>query len=167
MNKFFKKLLIKFYQVGKNLSQLKTYNSFREKYQLHPTFRFNGNDIQMYGDGQIIAGENSYVGEYSTWQTTKEYKIVIGKYCQISHNVRCYTQSNIADADFSIIPVPSKSGDVVIGNYVWIGANVFINPGVSIGDNAIIGANSVLTKNVPPFAIVGGVPAKLIRFKIL
>lgn len=52
---------------------------------------------------------------------------------------------------------------VVIGNDVWIGARVVILQGVTIGDGAIIAAGSVVTKNVPPYAIVGGVPAKIIR----
>jgi maltose O-acetyltransferase len=141
------------------------YKNYRNKYQLHENFRFNGKDIVMYGEGQIIIGNNSYVGEYSTWQAVKGYKVQIGEGCQISHNVRCYTQTAIADANFSVKPVPSKEGDVIIGNYVWIGANVFINPGISIGDNSVIGANSVVTKDVDPFSIVGGVPARLIRYK--
>ena len=48
---------------------------------------------------------------------------------------------------------------------MWIGANVFITPGVTVDDNSIIGANSVVTKDVEPFSIVGGAPAKLIRIK--
>ena len=54
---------------------------------------------------------------------------------------------------------------VNIGCDVWIGATVVILPGVTIGEGAVIGAGSVVTKDVPPFAIVGGVPAKLIRFR--
>lgn len=52
---------------------------------------------------------------------------------------------------------------VRIGNDVWIGARAVIMPGVTVGDGAIVAANAVVTKNVPPYAIVGGVPAKIIR----
>lgn len=54
---------------------------------------------------------------------------------------------------------------IVIGNDVWIGANVLILQGVNIGDGAIIAAGAVVTKDVPPYAIVGGVPAKIIRYR--
>lgn len=54
---------------------------------------------------------------------------------------------------------------VVIGNDVWIGAHTVILPGVNIGNGAIIGAGAVVTKDVPPYAIVGGVPAKIIRYR--
>jgi tetrahydrodipicolinate N-succinyltransferase len=54
---------------------------------------------------------------------------------------------------------------VEIGNDVWIGNNVLIMDGVKIGDGAIIGAGAVVIKDVPPYAIVGGVPARLIRYR--
>ena len=56
-----------------------------------------------------------------------------------------------------------KNKAVVIGNDVWIGANVIILPGVNIGDGAVIAAGAVVTKNVGPYEIVGGNPAKLIK----
>jgi len=93
--------------------------------------------------------------------------VSIGDKCKISHNVRIYTQSAIADYDFSLDDIPTKKGDVIIGSFVWIGANVLIEPGLTIGENSVIGANSVVTKDVKPFSIVGGVPAKLIRMKRL
>ncbi|MCL5282508.1 MAG: CatB-related O-acetyltransferase [Planctomycetes bacterium] len=60
---------------------------------------------------------------------------------------------------------PASKGDVVIGNDVWIGAEAMILSGVTIGDGAVIGARSVVTKDVPPYAIVGGNPARLIRMR--
>ena len=51
---------------------------------------------------------------------------------------------------------------VVIGSDVWIGANAVITPGVRIGDGAVVGAGAVVTKDVAPYTIVGGVPAKVI-----
>ena len=56
-----------------------------------------------------------------------------------------------------------NKGDIVIGNDVWIGYEAVIMAGVTIGDGAIIGTRAVVTKDVPPYTIVGGVPAKLIR----
>lgn len=54
---------------------------------------------------------------------------------------------------------------VTIGNDVWIGMRSIIMPGVTIGDGAVIGAGAVVTKDVPAFSIVGGVPAKIIRYR--
>lgn len=145
--------------------QEKIYDDFREKYNLDESFRFNGKFIQLYGDGIIQAGAGSYIGSFSTAYSHKGNKIIIGRGVRISHNVRIYTLSSFPDQDFSNEYIQSKSGDVMIGDFSWIGANVFINPGIKIGSNAIVGANSVITKDVPDFAIVGGVPAALIRMK--
>lgn len=60
---------------------------------------------------------------------------------------------------------PQSKGDVVIGNDVWIGFGVTILSGVTIGDGAVVAAKSVVTKDVPPYAIVGGVPAKVLKHR--
>ena len=82
--------------------------------------------------------------------------------CQYVENFRNY--NNIFENRINI-----KSFDcykhTTIGNDVWIGANVYIKDGVTIGDGAIIGANSVVTKDVEPYAIMAGAPAKLIRYR--
>lgn len=68
------------------------------------------------------------------------------------------------------IDIPmSRQGSIVkkvcIGNDVWIGMRSIIMPGVKIGDGAVIGAGAIVTKDVPAFAIVGGVPAKVIKYR--
>ena len=156
---FLYKLLVRIFDKFQALSL------YRSKYQIDESFRFNGYNILLYSDGKIICGKNSYIYEGSIIQSYKNCSVSIGKNCMISHNVRIYTQSNLVDLDFSQKPIPEKIGDVLIEDNVWIGANVFINPGVVIGNNAIVGANSVVTKSVEPFSIVGGVPAKFLRFK--
>lgn len=165
LKKMFDKFLIKLFSIAQKKYENGVYNKLRKRFSIHPTFRFNGSGINFYGKGKLYIQENTYVGELTKIQIAEGYKVEIGSNCMISHNVRIYTSSANPDYDFSKKPIPDKHGNVIIGNYVWIGANVFINPGITIGDNAVIGANSVVTKNVPPFAIYGGVPAKLIRYK--
>ena len=57
----------------------------------------------------------------------------------------------------------SQKGPVVIGNNVWLADKVSVMPGVTIGDGAIVAANAVVTKDVPPYALVAGIPAKVIK----
>ena len=109
-------------------------------------------------------------------------KLIIGKFCQIAqgvtflmngifHNINYITTYPFSIFDSEIAPNHPKSTifptkeDTVIGNDVWIGYNVTIMPGVHIGDGAIIGTNSLITKDVAPYSIVGGNPAKLIRMR--
>ena len=166
MKRLLRKILVRVYEWAKAASQQEKYMAFRQKYKIDPTFRFNGNNILIYGKGKLRIGRNSYIGSGSTLQLDQSQEISIGDNCRISHNVRMYTSSPVPDQDFSNFKnLTKRYGNTTIGNAVWIGANVFINPGVSVGDNAIIGANSVVTKDIEPNAIVGGVPAKLIRFK--
>jgi acetyltransferase-like isoleucine patch superfamily enzyme len=67
--------------------------------------------------------------------------------------------------DFEFLKPITKRQFVNIGNDVWIGANSMIMRGVTIGDGAVIGGGSIVTKDVPPYAIVVGVPAKIIRYR--
>jgi len=154
------------FNVLRTESTNKTYNDYKKKYSLSDTFRFNGLDILFYGSGDIICGENSYIGNYSTIQASENNRVVIGDNCAISHNVRIYTASNVSNQNLNNTDVKQKvQGNVIIGNGVWIGANVFINQGITIGDNAVVGSNSVVTKSIEANAIYGGVPAKLIKMK--
>ncbi len=63
-------------------------------------------------------------------------------------------------------PFTAEGGPVTVGNDVWIGQNVLIQQGIKIGDGAIVAAGSVVTKDVPPFAVVGGVPARVIKYRL-
>lgn len=141
------------------------YSKYRCKYEISPDFKFNGAGIIFFGCGKIIIGRSSYIGGLSTIQASEGMSVVIGNDCSISHNVRIYTKTDVADSDFSIKPVPTKFGNVIVKDNCWIGANVFINPGVVIGENSVVGANSVVTKNIPSYQIWGGVPARLIKSK--
>lgn len=86
--------------------------------------------------------------------------ITIGDDCLIGHNCVIATLNHATDPEHrgDMIPAPVK-----IGDKVWVGANVTILPGVTIGSGAIIAAGAVVNKDVAPYTIVGGVPAKLIK----
>ena len=110
-------------------------------------------------------------------------KLRIGKYCAIASKVRFLMPgANHADLGPSTFPfgifgppwsettmdlvmgAPSR-GDTVVGNDVWIGYSAVVMPGVTIGHGAVVAAASVVTTDVPPYGIVGGNPARLIRMR--
>lgn len=75
--------------------------------------------------------------------------------------------SDSEDCQIKSLGYPSDhiiKGDIIVGNAVWLGYDSLIMPGIKIGDGAIVGARSVVTKDVPPYSIVAGNPARIIRF---
>ena len=98
-------------------------------------------------------------------------KANIGNYCSIANNVsigqgeHCTSRISTSSLFYEDAYEELTSKDCTIGNDVWIGVDAIILRGVIIGDGAIVGANSVVTKNIPPFAIVVGSPAKIIRYR--
>jgi acetyltransferase-like isoleucine patch superfamily enzyme len=125
----------------------------------------------------VELGDFTYIANGSIIKFTK-----FGKYCSIGPDIKCglgrhpthtfvsthpiffstLKQAQVTFADNNYFEEYKK---IVIGNDVWIGANVIIVDGVEIRDGSIIGANSVVTKNVPPYAIVAGTPAKIVRYR--
>ncbi len=108
------------------------------------------------------------------WSFPTGGKLKIGSFCSISSGVNIllggeHTSDWITTYPFSEIfpeyerPKKVTKGDVVIGNDVWIGMNALILSGVCIGDGAIIGAGAVVTKNVAPYSVVAGIPAREIK----
>ena len=138
---------------------------YKRRYTLDDTFDCKRVNVRLYGKGDIIGGKESYVGHNSAIQAADGYHVKIGWRSKISHNVRIYTTSMDTQQDFTQRPLKYFSGNVEIGDGVWIGANTVILPGVTIGSNVAIGANSVVTKDIPSNVVYGGVPAKYIKDK--
>lgn len=130
--------------------------------------------------------ENS-VGKYTYGDTPKIFwksestNYICGKFCSIADNLRIYLGGNHRTDWVTTYPFghiyknifnnfngeghPTTKGSVQIGNDVWIGDNVTIMSGVIIGDGAVIANNSHVVKNVEPYSIVGGNPAKMIKYR--
>jgi acetyltransferase-like isoleucine patch superfamily enzyme len=125
----------------------------------------------------VSLGDFSYISENSRISNT-----TIGKYCSIGFDVIVGTGRHPSRIFVSTHPIffsplcqaqrtfTSEAFfdefiDISIGHDVWIGAKSIIIDGVTIGNGAIVGAGAVVTNNVPPYAIVGGVPAKIIRYR--
>ena len=125
-------------------------------------------------------GKYTYGTPNILWKN-KDANLVVGNFCSIANNVNIYLGGNHKTDWVTTYPFghinqnifnkfngeghPSTKGDVIVGNDVWIGNNVTIMSGVTIGDGVVIANNSHVVKNIEPYSLVGGNPAKLIKYR--
>ncbi len=113
--------------------------------------------LRLYNPKNIVIGDDSIIGEMCVLDGRDN--LIIGSHVDIASEVMIYNSEHDVDSeDFHAI-----NAQVIIDDYVFIGPRAIILPGVTIGKGAVVGAGAVVTKNVDPYAIVGGVPAKIIR----
>ena len=131
--------------------------------------------LNCFNPSRLYLGKYSY-GEICIVAFNKNSYLKIGNYCSIAQNVKF-----ILDADHSITTIStypfkvkmlgtlafeaSSKGDITVDDDVWIGYGATILSGVHVGQGAVVAAGAVVTKDVPPYAIVGGVPAKVIKYR--
>lgn len=175
------------YSIYRKLKERKKGNHISINAKVNSALMLEGkNSIAAYSEVQnSFLGYASYISSHS-----KINNVCIGKYTSIGPNVNIICGRHPTEKFVSTHPVffskntvvgcsyvkkqkfqefiyldEQKKYQVIIGNDVWIGANVTILEGITIGDGAIIAAGAVVTKDVLPYSIVGGVPAKIIKYR--
>ena len=112
---------------------------------------------------KVTLGNNSGIGICAniSGETHIGDNVMMGPHCTIYIRNHAFDRLDIPMCEQGF----QSEKPIVIGNDVWIGGHVIILPGVQIGNGAIVGAGAVVTKNVPDYAIVGGNPARIIRYR--
>lgn len=123
---------------------------------------------------QISVGINTY-GDLNVNSSNYNSRLIIGNYCSIASEVSFLLNSEHPINNISTYPFKVKimgadceslsKGDIIVDDDVWIGHRAIIMSGVHIGQGAVIGAGAVVTRDVPPYAVVAGVPAKIIKMR--
>jgi len=150
-----------------NYSNIKRFPSSKVNSYVHPNLKI-GKNVTVKEDCTLSSklteiGNGTYIGNGTLILNCNK----IGNYCSISHNVKIGMDNHLLEG-LSTSPLICKmdyKDSCEIENDVLISANVVIMSGVKIGNGAVIGANSFVNKDVPPYAIVAGTPAKIIRYR--
>lgn len=181
--------------INRLIRYLSLRNIFLETKRLRTSYKYRSTNLKLSTSCEIINSEfgkdnylaenvlliNSSLGDYSyVNMNSRLMNTKTGKFCSIGANVQiilgkhpfdfvsshpAFYANNKPFNTFSDVNYIKEYDQVKIGNDVWIGEGVLIPSGVTIGDGAVISARAVVTKDVEPYAVVGGVPAKHIKYR--
>lgn len=131
--------------------------------------------VSVFNPQRVKVGEKTYGRlNVSIFNNMSDIVLEIGKYCSIAGNVKFICGGDHDINSFMTYPFKKKyfgndealsKGPIKIGDDVWIGTDALILSGVKIGRGSVIAAGSVVVKDVPPYSVVGGVPARVIKYR--
>jgi len=135
-----------------------------------------GNDESPFlilSNNKVKSGKDSY--HNGNMIVKGKGNLVVGNYCALGQDIKFVLSNHTYEYPslqysfyikfFNEFPYKKKEGSIVIGSDVWIGDNAILLPNITVGNGAIIGAGAIVTKDVPDFAIVGGNPAKILKYR--
>ena len=137
-------------------------------------FTVPGNRFKM---DAVKVGKGTYGKLFVVTRDYQDVHLIIGDYCSIAGGVKFLLSGNhqydiVSTYPYELLILKSREGgiavakgDIVVGDDVWIGENAIVCSGVAIGQGAIVAAGAIVTKDVEPYAIVGGNPAKVIKYR--
>lgn len=121
-------------------------------------------NVSLRNGERILIGEGSKIGERAyLWAGDTGGRITIGKDCRLGPEVFVTASDYGLMPDQGIAEQARNERDIVIGDDVWLGARVFVGAGVTIGDGCVVSAGSVVTRDLPPYSIAVGIPARVVR----
>ena len=133
------------------------------------TFGHCGKGVRIHGRFQVTAPENLHIGDNVHINTNAFFRaeggLHIGDNTHISRNLVVYTMNHDYEGECLPYDATRVLKPVHIGRNVWIGMNVVVTPGVTIGEGAIIGMGTAVAKDVPPLAIVGSAPQRILKMR--
>lgn len=138
--------------------------------------RHNYTVVNNHFDISLVEVGNCSYGELNIISFASDHKLYIGNYVSIAHNVTFMLDAEHYTNHISTYPYKVKilktadteafgKGNIIVDDDVWIGYGATIMSGIHIGQGAVITAKAVVTKDVPPYAVVGGIPAKIIKYR--
>lgn len=144
-------------------------------------FRFKANTFYQFEPNTHLSalkinGDNLKIGAHTYIRSGSELSgdIEIGRFCSISNNVfiglerSAHLMHSVSTSFFDSTfyqKIPRSNTKTLIGHDCWIGKNAILMAGIKLGTGCVIGAGAVVTRDVPPYAIVGGIPAKIIKYR--
>lgn len=125
-----------------------------------------GQDVEIRPPFQVDYGKFTSIGEHvfinCGFTCLDVAPVVIGDYCQIGPNVQLLTPVHPLDSRLRAAAIEGAK-PITLGQNVWLGGGVIVCPGVTIGEHCVIGAGAVVTKDIPPYSLAVGNPARVIR----
>jgi virginiamycin A acetyltransferase len=164
------------YTIIKDIIKQIKLNKFRKKWRYNNK---NNETIPMniFDTSLVTVGKYSY-GELNVISFNNKSKLKIGNLCSIAQNVKFILDADHRTETISTFPFNVKilkevkyeaisKGNIIVEDDVWIGYGAMILSGVKIGQGAVIAAGAIVTKDVPPYSIVGGIPARVLKYRFL
>ena len=159
-----------FYKLKQNLMLIYSRTTWKMKNKHNRTYVVNN-----FKQDNVSVGNGTY-GGLKVLDLAGERKLSVGNYCSIADEVCFILQDdhlidNLSTYPFKVMCLHNEKneavskGDIILDDDVWIGYRAIILSGVHIGQGAIIAAGAVVTKDVPPYAIVAGVPARIVKYR--